>query len=125
MRQAGWQIYFAPVSDVVHVGGASSESPSRVRQAHLTVQLYAGLAHFYTQHYSTAARIALAVLLEGVMLLRYVRDRWHLQRTNTGEERAALQSNLNAWRRMLRGQWLHQVNLTVPGPASRPASHRP
>ena len=105
LHQTGWKVFFAPVTDVVHVGGASSRS----QQTQLTVQLYASLAHFYRQHYTLVARVALALLLQAVALLRWLRDGWQLQRTTNSAKRASLQANVAAWRLMLRGQWMKQV----------------
>lgn len=124
MRQAGWRVCFAPAASVTHIGGGSSKGlQGRGRPAELTVQLYAGLAHFYRQHYSPAARLALAGLLEAIAMLRYIRDRLHLLRLGKSShdtvERDVLQSNLKAWRLMLRGKWMKQGGLASPKPHSQ------
>jgi len=109
--RAGWKVCFAPVTDVVHVGGGSSASAGgRARQAHLTVQLYASLAHFYRRHYPKAAWGALGLLLKTTALLRYMRDGRRLrQLERTGglasSQRESLILNRSAWHTMLRGQW--------------------
>jgi GT2 family glycosyltransferase len=119
LRQAGWSVCFTPAASVVHMGGGSSGTGG-ARRPELTVQLYAGLAHFYRRHYSKAAQLVLAGLLQSVAALRYMRDRlrWaRLNRPNADQrERAVVQSNMQAWQMMLRGQWMQQGNLAAPRP---------
>jgi GT2 family glycosyltransferase len=65
LGQKGWQIHFAPVTEVVHVGGAST----RQYRAEMNVQYFSSLARFYRKHYS---RLRLAELTLVVNFLALV-----------------------------------------------------
>ena len=105
LEKMGWQVYFAPVTEIVHVGGAST----RQRASDMQVQLYSGLVHFYRRHYSRKARAALGVLIEAVALGRWIRDWLSLRVTADAQKRAQLAVSIEAWRRLLFGQWRGQT----------------
>jgi N-acetylglucosaminyl-diphospho-decaprenol L-rhamnosyltransferase len=101
LAQAGWQVHFAPVIDLVHVGGASTEQ----RRADMIVRRYASLARFYRLHYSRVRQAELEVLLTAVLLAWLVRD-WCLTQAQVDpQKRGMLAERVEAWRRLLRGDW--------------------
>jgi GT2 family glycosyltransferase len=60
-KKAGWKIIYAPVGQIIHLGGASS---SRVA-AMMTLQLRGAILQFMAKHYSKATYI-LSCVLTGV-----------------------------------------------------------
>lgn len=97
MRDKGWEIYFAPVTTVTHVGGAST---SQLR-AEMHAQWFTSIQHFYVRHYSRSRRVQLRVILGTVVLGRLVRDAIQLRLTSNIGERDRLAENVAGWRRIL------------------------
>jgi GT2 family glycosyltransferase len=99
--RAGWAVHFTPVATVVHVGGAST----RQQRADMLVQMYASLVRFYRLHYSDTLRFELSALIIAVALGRLARD-WFLRRLAADpHRRALLDEQIEAWRRLLHGEW--------------------
>lgn len=67
---AGWQIHFAPVTSVVHIGGAST----RQYPNGLLVQLSASLRQFLERHYSGMRLMGLVMLIKTVQLIRLISE---------------------------------------------------
>jgi GT2 family glycosyltransferase len=99
LRAAGWETHFAPVTDVVHVGGVSSRQVRAAMLAHWCLSSM----HFYRQHYRGLPRAQAVTILRGMMMARLVRDtvRYHLARD--ARERARLGEDRAVWWRALRG----------------------
>jgi N-acetylglucosaminyl-diphospho-decaprenol L-rhamnosyltransferase len=66
LRQRGWEVHFAPVADVVHVGGAST-SQQRLR---MRARRSMSALHFYRTHYSPRRVRVLSFLLGASTRLR-------------------------------------------------------
>ena len=80
LRAARWQVHFAPVADVVHVGGAStSQNPVRAR-----LQNTASTLQFCRTHYSPARAAGVAALVRAGALLRLLRARIRLLTAGAG-----------------------------------------
>jgi GT2 family glycosyltransferase len=105
LARSGWEVHYAPVGDIIHVGGASA----RQRRADMSVQFFASLVQFYHRHYSRWSLVELVVLLECAALARLLRDAVSLRLTADSHKRANLAANLDAWRRLLLGQWWRQA----------------
>ncbi len=58
MRQAGWQVWYDPASEVVHIGGASLNQNPEARAAY-----YRSLAYFYRKHYGRLAGAAMSAIV--------------------------------------------------------------
>ena len=99
LRAAGWQIHFAPVTEVVHIGGAST---ARHRAA-MSAQLYASQVQFYRQHYSTWRRVLLHVVIGYIMARNIARDALLLLRTGDVARRVVLGEDLAVWSTVLIG----------------------
>jgi GT2 family glycosyltransferase len=99
LRAAGWETHFAPVAEVVHVGGVSSQQARATMLAHWCLSSM----HFYRQHYRGLRLAQAATVLRGTMLGRLVRDtvRYHL--AGDEHERVRLREDREVWRRALRG----------------------
>lgn len=61
MRVAGWQVWYNPRAEVVHIGGASLNQNPAARAAY-----YRSLAYFYRKHYGRVA----GALMDGLVGLR-------------------------------------------------------
>lgn len=101
----GWKIHFTPVASIVHIGGASTQQ----RQTEMTVQLYAGLAHFYRRNYSPGRMMELIALVKSIALARMVRDKISLYFVRDDQRRIHLDRNIAAWQRLLSTGWERQA----------------
>jgi GT2 family glycosyltransferase len=101
LHAAGWQVHFAPVTNVVHIGEASTDR----HRAEMAVQLYASLNHFYRQHYSSRHMQRLRIVKTYIMLRNIVRDRLHLHRVCASQDHARLVENLAVWKHVLLTDW--------------------
>lgn len=58
MRQTGWQVWYDPRVETIHLGGQSLKRNPRAQKAYEK-----SLCYFYTKHYPKAARSVLRVML--------------------------------------------------------------
>ena len=108
LNAAGWQIHFAPVTTVVHVGGASTMQ----WRTEMAMQLLASTLQFYQQH-SSRIRFAEAIMiLQGLMLARWTVDTVRLSLSRDPDTRTRLQANVAAWKSMLFEHGRKQVLLS-------------
>jgi GT2 family glycosyltransferase len=71
LRRAGWQVHFAPVTTVVHTGGASTgQHPETARAERAEAE-----RRFYDRWYSGERRVAVIALRNLVAAVRDARDR--------------------------------------------------
>ncbi|HEX9372375.1 MAG TPA: glycosyltransferase family 2 protein, partial [Roseiflexaceae bacterium] len=94
---AGWQVHFAPVTTVVHAGGASTAQ----RRVDMAAQFFASATRFYQRHYSAVALAELRALVQAIVLARLVRDALRLRLAREACERERIAENVAAWRRVL------------------------
>ena len=104
LTKRGWQIHYNPAVVVTHIGGASTQQA----RAEMAVQFYSSLAHFYSLHYSHIRMAELVIIITCVALGRLVRDTLLFSITKQADKRTQLQANLEAWQRLLRGDWRWQ-----------------
>lgn len=97
LRSAGWQIHFAPVTRVVHAGGAST----RLQPTESAVQLFASTFEFYRHHRSDRDLARAIAIVRAIMVARRLRDTARLQVTRDAAKRDTLAQDLDAWRRVL------------------------
>lgn len=93
----GWQVHFAPVAEVVHIGGASAQQ----LQGEMTIRYFESLVHFYVRHYPRRSRIGLAVLIQCFALAHWLPNRVLLLITREGNKRAMVAHDIEMWRRVL------------------------
>jgi GT2 family glycosyltransferase len=108
LQRTGWQVHFAPVTAIIHVGGASTQQ----RRADMTVQFFASLMQFYRRHFSLIRQAELIMLIECIALTRMIRDVISLGLTGDSGKRADLAVKIDAWRRLLLGHWRRQVGFS-------------
>jgi N-acetylglucosaminyl-diphospho-decaprenol L-rhamnosyltransferase len=99
LQAAGWEVHFAPVATVAHVGGASTR---QVRVA-MAVRRVQGARLFYRRHYSPARVAVLEGLIRAAMLARLGRDRLRLGWTRGSPDRARLAEDVSVWRALSGG----------------------
>lgn len=64
--QAGWQVHYAPVGEIVHLGGGSSRLQRRLN----FLQFRRSLLRFFVKHHGRAAAECARVLMLGFLALR-------------------------------------------------------
>src|SRR5262249_8984944 len=101
LHTAGWQVHFAPVTTVVHVGGASTIQ----RRTEMGVQVFASLMRFYERHSSWIYRVEVVLIVKCLVLARLIRDMLHLCVARDSATRARLAADVAAWQRVLLGHW--------------------
>ena len=100
LQGVGWEVHFAPVATVAHVGGASTNAPAL--RAEMEVQRVRAARQFYRRHYSPARAAALETLIQGAMAWRLVRDRARIALSRKTGARDRLAEKLAVWRGALR-----------------------
>src|SRR5206468_637236 len=68
LKAAGWEVHFAPVTTVVHVGGASTMQ----YRADMSIQLLASTVQFYQRHYAGIRVAQLLMVVKSLMLARWI-----------------------------------------------------
>lgn len=95
LAAAGWEIHFAPVTDVTHAGEASTGQ----QRTEMVIEHYRADLRFYRRHYPAAQVAALVALRKGIVLARLLRDAIRLEclpGRNPG-----LAEDVAAWKRLL------------------------
>jgi hypothetical protein len=98
LAQHGWTVRFAPVIDVVHLGGVST---GKVRAA-MTLELFFSLMRFANTHYSRFHCFLLLAFWKAILLFRWVRDRIRLSISSDNQTRERVGDEIQAWARALR-----------------------
>jgi len=106
LSAAGWQVYFAPVTTVVHTGAASTTQ----LRTDMAVQFFVSLRKFYQRHYSRTRLAELVVIVKSIMLARWLIDVARLNSTHDTTKRAMIAADVAAWQHVLLGHWREQVN---------------
>jgi len=100
LKAAGWQIHFAPVTTVVHVGGAST----RKYRADMTVRLLASTLQFYKRHSSRVRHAEAVTIVKGLMLARWLGGTFRFCLTRDRGKRSEIGADITASRRILLGR---------------------
>lgn len=97
LRARGWDTLFAPVTAVVHVGGASTSQ----RRSAMRARFELSLMQFHRRHQRGATlRLALAIV-RGQAAARYVRDGVRYLASGDRAHRKRLAEDLAAWREVM------------------------
>lgn len=99
LKKAGWEIHFAPVTTIVHVGGASTE---QVR-ADMAVQLLHSTRLFYQRHRSRFSIGITTLILKGLMLAKWIGGTLRLPFTRDAQRRSAIEHTIAASKSVLLG----------------------
>jgi len=100
LKAAGWQVHFAPVATVVHVGGASTMQYS----TEMTVQFVASNLLFCQRHHSRPWFAGLTMIMKGIILARLIRDTVRLRIARDTSKRVTISAELTGWKRLLFGR---------------------
>lgn len=66
VRRAGWEVCYAPMVEVVHLGGQSS----RMASTRMKAELYKSKLRFFGKHYGRAHTLTLALGLQTIFLVK-------------------------------------------------------
>ena len=97
MRTAGWETHFAPVTNVVHAGRAST----RQREAEMLEQSAVSSMRFYRQRYSGLRRGVGLLMFRAAMAGRIGRDAFRYAWVRDADRRREIAGNLRIWQRVL------------------------
>lgn len=100
MLNTGWEVHFSPVTEVIHIGAASTNQ----LRINMELQYYKSLALFYHKHYSSLQLIEMVLLIKCAALARLIRDSVPLLLSNSGN-RHGFTTKIAAWKRILLDQW--------------------
>jgi N-acetylglucosaminyl-diphospho-decaprenol L-rhamnosyltransferase len=97
MRQAGWEVHFAPVTEVIHAGGASTNQCG----AAMLREVVLSSRRFYERHYAGTRLTAARIVLHIGMLGRWLRDELRARVASAPARRRELKTQAGVWRRAL------------------------
>ena len=101
LKSAGWQVHFAPVANIAHVG----EGSTRQHRTEMAVQQVASKLLFYRRHYSKLRFTVLALMIRGTVLARLLFDTYRLYVARDNSQSVGMAADIAAWRRVLLGKW--------------------
>ena len=107
LKTAGWQIHFAPVTTVVHFGGASTMQ----HRAEMDVQLLASTVEFYRRHAARFQLIPLILVVKWLMLAKWFGAIIRRYLTQDPAKRCQIEDAITASRAILLGHWRRQDSL--------------
>jgi N-acetylglucosaminyl-diphospho-decaprenol L-rhamnosyltransferase len=110
-REAGWEVHFAPVTDVVHRGAAST-APLRGAMA---LQKVRSAIRFYRRHYGPLRAALLILGIRAAMLLRWCRDALRLRVAGDPLTRSRLAEDMAVWQKALRRPEADPLGAVRPG----------
>jgi len=96
LKKSGWEIHFAPITTIVHVGGAST---GQVR-ADMAVQLLHSTNLFYRRHRSRFSIGIATVILKGLMLAKWIGGSIRLPFARDAQRRSAIAHTIAASKRV-------------------------
>jgi GT2 family glycosyltransferase len=97
LRERGWRTVYAPVTDVIHVGGAST----RQRRGAMQARLQMSVIQFHRRHHRGATlRLALGIL-RAKAIARFARDAVRYRITGDRARRAELAEDMAVWRSVI------------------------
>jgi N-acetylglucosaminyl-diphospho-decaprenol L-rhamnosyltransferase len=93
LHEAGWEIHYAPVATVVHVGGGSTGE----RESELFAQFVRSTRHFARVRLSRSSEAGVRAVLGAVLLARIVRDAVRLTWSHDRDARRRRRRRLGVW----------------------------
>jgi N-acetylglucosaminyl-diphospho-decaprenol L-rhamnosyltransferase len=97
MRQAGWEIHYAPVATIIHVGGASTAQHATDSFG----QFVRSTQRFARLRYSRPKAAGIRAVLGTVLVTRLVLEAARLGAARDPERRERIRGRIAAWRRGL------------------------
>lgn len=105
MAAAGWESHFAPVGEIVHIGGASTANVwSQMRVRH-----FRSMMQFAARHLTTTHATALALLLTALMRAKLILDRSRRLLMRDSASRLALDARIAHWRELAGVPFLREM----------------
>ncbi len=101
LNKAGWEIHFAPVTAIIHIGAASTMH----LRTEMTVQQFSSAMHFHEKHYSGLQVAALRLIWKCIVLIRFLRGKFRLHFTRGTCNHANIENDVAVWQRILFGDW--------------------
>ena len=98
LRARGWATLFAPVTDVVHEGGASTKQ----RRSDMLARFELSLLRFHRRHDRGLARGAGVGIVRGLAAARYLRDSLRYRLVSDPRRKATLAADIAAWQTVMR-----------------------
>lgn len=97
LQQSGWETHYAPVTTVVHYGGASTVQ----LRAEMGVRIYLSTQQFYDRHFGRREQTELALIMAYSMLRNIIRDALRYARARQDAGRALIREDLRIWSQVL------------------------
>jgi N-acetylglucosaminyl-diphospho-decaprenol L-rhamnosyltransferase len=116
LKAAGWEIHFAPVTTVIHAGGASTMQ----YRTEMAVQLLSSTVQFYQRHYSGIRVAQLLMVVKSLMLARWIGGTFRFCFTWDVTTRSKIADDVAASKRILLEHWPEQASLLARPSASAP-----
>ncbi len=104
LRDQGWRVDFAPVTTIVHIGGAST----RQHKAQMQRELIRSTLHYYARHFAPVQRHLYLVLMTPVVMARIVRGLWRVRFAQGQTPHNDNAETLAAQMGMLHALWLRR-----------------
>ncbi len=98
MAAAGWETHFAPVADVTHLGGASTEA----LRTEMRVRHFRSLIRFCARRGPRLAATRMALTLKALLLVVLAKETVQARLARDPVGRRTLAGRVEAWRRLLR-----------------------
>jgi N-acetylglucosaminyl-diphospho-decaprenol L-rhamnosyltransferase len=93
LRAAGWEIHYAPVTTILHIGGASTSQSG----AAMTGQLVRSTRRFARLRLSRTNEVGVCLVLATVFVARLAIDMVRLARPRKREQRDRLRGLISSW----------------------------
>jgi GT2 family glycosyltransferase len=101
LKSVNWQVHFAPIATVTHVGQASTNQ----YRTEMAVQHIASRLLFYRKHYTRMRFMLLNLMIRGTVLARLLFDVYRRRVTCDSSQSAGMAADIAAWRRVLLAKW--------------------
>jgi N-acetylglucosaminyl-diphospho-decaprenol L-rhamnosyltransferase len=97
LQAAGWEVHYAPVATIVHLGGASTSQ----RAAETFGQFVRSTRRFARLRLSRSSAVGVRAVLTAVLLARLAREAVQLALARDRQGRERIRGRIGAWRRGL------------------------
>ena len=97
LANAGWQVHFAPLLTLEHLGGSSTAH----QRAEMQIHFYQSNVEFYRRNYPRHRLTELLILMRTGFVFRLLRDSLRLRGTREPGEKLELAEKIDVWKRGL------------------------
>jgi GT2 family glycosyltransferase len=103
VRRDGWEVHFAPVTTVMHAGGAST----RQNRADMLSELYKSRELFYRRHRMWRQRVLSHLVVTYLMLRSILFASLKLRLLRAADRRLRTREDIKMWKRVMTEVWRH------------------